>query len=269
MYTEVFLVYYDVLKNDMKNLLLLVIVAFLFACSSKENQSAMAGNKKGLDLEKIDFNEKPLEILKSKIDSSVNNDEDIIDKVDSEAFNYPVNYKTYAWNGENSLYGKAYYSKIIDSIAYFKDIYFNRIAFLVHDGKTVAIFANAEIKSDTVYNDFVKQLDKQFGKRSFSPQTTMDEFYEWTTKDRLIQIDYFTGGSILAMSDKKPEFKQTFDMQMLIFNKDAAKQINQTQQANYAKTKNYKVMHGDFTIYKFDPQKNIILADSLLNEKFK
>jgi len=253
----------------MKNLVLILLSLFLFACSFNENQSAIVSNRKGLDLEKIDFNEEPLEILKAKIDTSVNNDQDITDKGNAEAFNYPVNYKTYAWNGKNSLYGKAYYSKIEDSIAHFKNIYFNRIAFLVHDNKTVAIFANAEIKSDTVYNDFVKHLDKQFGKPSFIPQTTMDEFYEWTTKDRLIQIDYFTGGSIRAMSDKKTEVRQTFDMQMLIFNKDAAKQINEIQQANYAKTKGYKVMHGDFTIYKFDPKKNIILADSLLNEKFK
>jgi len=38
---------------------------------------------------------------------------------------------------------------------------------------------------------------------------------------------------------------------------------------NYAKTKEYKVMEGDFKLYKNDPQKNIVLMDSILNEKFK
>lgn len=252
----------------MKKILVLVVGTFLFACSSKD-QSATITHKPGLDLEKINFNEKPLEILKSKIDSSVNNDQDIIEKGYSAAFDYPVGYKAYAWNGKNSMYGKAYYSKVMDSIAYFKNIYFNRIAFLIHDGRTVAVLAHAEIKSDTVYNEFVKRLDKQFGNPSFRPQTTMDVFYEWTTKDRIIQIDYSTGASITAMSGKSTVVQQTFNMEMLIFDKDAAKQINEIQQANYAKTKEYKAMPGDFTIYKYDPQKNVILADSLLNEKFK
>jgi hypothetical protein len=122
-------------------------------------------------------------------------------------------------------------------MAYFKNIYFNRIAFLIHDGRTVAVLANAEIRSDTVYNEFVKQLDKQFGKPSSRPQTTMDVFYEWTTKDRFIQIDYSTGASMTAMSGKSTIVRQTFDMELLIFNKDAAKHINKIQQANYAKTK--------------------------------
>lgn len=253
----------------MKNFFLLLLSIFLFACFQKDKQSETAVKKIGLDLERIDFTEKPLEILKSKIDTSANNDTGIIKKGYSEPFDYPVGYKLDAWNGKDSFYGKAYYSRTIDSIAYFQNIFFNRIAFLTHNNKTVAILAYAEIKSDTVYNDFVKQLNKQFGEPSFSPQTTQDVFYEWLAKDRYIQIDYSTGMSMSAMSGKDMAVKQTFNMQMLIFNKNAAKDIQAIQQTNYAKTKNYKVMQGDFKLYKDDPQKNIILADSLLNEKFK
>jgi len=133
----------------------------------------------------------------------------------------------------------------------------------------VAVLGNAEMKSDTVYNDLIKQLTKQYGTPSFRPATTMDVFYEWTAKDRYIQIDYSKGMSISAMSGKATEMKQTFNLEMLIFNKDAAKAIQEIQQSNYAKTKNYKIMDGDFKLYKGDPSKNIILADSLLNEKFK
>lgn len=56
---------------------------------------------------------------------------------------------------------------------------------------------------------------------------------------------------------------------MLIFNRGEAAKIDSIQQKNYAKTKEYKVMEGDFKLYKNDPQKNIILMDSILNEKFK
>lgn len=225
--------------------------------------------KRGLDLQRIDFNEKPLEILEFKIDSTANNDASYIKKGYSQPFDYPVAYKFDQWNGKNSFYGKAYYSKIIDSIAYYGDIYFNRIAFLVHKNKTVAILADAEIKSDTVYNDLVAALSKQFGEPTFSPQTTQDVFYEWTSADRHLQIDYSSGASITAISGKDTELKKIFNLQMLIFNKQAAKAIRQLQQANYAKTKNYKVMQGDFKLYTDDPQKNIVLMDSILNEKFK
>lgn len=250
----------------MKSFFLLLLSTVLFSC----NQNTSTFNKKaGLDLEKINFKEKPLELLKSRIDSNVNNDPDYMRKGYSTPFDYPVAYRAEAWNGKDSFYGNAYYSKIIDSIAYYQNIYFNRIAFLTHHNKTVAILANAEIKSDTVYNEFVKQLEKQFGKPTFRPQTTEDVFYEWSAKDRRIQIDYSKGFSMEAMSGKKTEVKQTLNMQMLIFSRAEAAKIDSIQQKNYAKTKEYKVMEGDFKLYKNDPQKNIILMDSILNEKFK
>lgn len=252
----------------MKNYCFLLLSIVMFSCSQKKARSAIFQNKTGLDLERIDFNENPLEILKFKIDSSVNNQEEYVKKGYSAPFDYPVGYKFDPWNGKDSFYGKAYYSKVIDSIAYYQNINFNRIAFLMHKNKTVAILANAEIKSDTVYNDLIKQLNKQYGTPSLRPSTTQDVFYEWTTKNRYIQIDYSKGMSMLAVSGKDTEIKQTFNLEMLIFNKDAAKNIQEIQQTNYAKTKNYKIMDGDFKLYKGDPSKNIILADSLLNEKF-
>jgi len=253
----------------MKNYCFLLLSLLMFSCSQKKVRSTAFQNKPGLDLEKIDFNENPLEILKSKIDSSANSQEEFAKKGYSAPFDYPVGYKFDPWNGKDSFYGKAYYSKVTDSIAYYKNIDFNRIAFLTHKNKTVAVLGNAEMKSDTVYNDLIKQLTKQYGTPSLRPSTTMDVFYEWTTKDRYIQIDYSKGMSISAMSGKATEMKETFNLEMLIFNKDAAKAIQEIQQSNYAKTKNYKIMDGDFKLYKGDPSKNIILADSLLNEKFK
>lgn len=253
----------------MRSFFLLLLSTVLFSCNQNDKHSSAFEKRAGLNLEKIDFKEKPLEFLKSKIDSNVNNDPDYMKKGYSMPFDYPVGYKLEAWNGKDSFYGKAYYSKIMDSIAYYQNIYFNRIAFLTHNNKTVAILADAEIKSDTVYNEFVKQLDKQFGKPTFRPQTTEDVFYEWSAKDRRIQIDYSKGVSMEAMSGKETELKQTFNMQMLIFNRAEAAQIDSIQQKNYAKTKEYKVMQGDFKLYKNDPQKNVILMDSILNEKFK
>ncbi|MBE5318475.1 hypothetical protein IM793_04870 [Pedobacter sp. MR2016-19] len=253
----------------MKSFLLLLLSTVLFSCNQNDKNASALKEKEGLNLEKIDFKEKPIEFLKSKIDSNVNNDPDYLKKGYSMPFDYPVAYKLDAWNGKDSFYGKAYYSKIIDSIAYYQNIYFNRIAFLTHNNKTVAILADAEIKSDTVYNEFVKQLEKQFGKPTFRPQTTEDVFYEWSAKDRRIQIDYSKGVSMEAMSGKKTEVKQTFNMQMLVFSRAEGAKIDSIQQKNYAKTKEYKVMQGDFKLYKNDPQKNIVLMDSILNEKFK
>jgi len=253
----------------MRGFFLLLLSTVLFSCNQNDKHSSAFEKRAGLNLEKIDFREEPLEFLKSKIDSNVNNDPDYLKKGYSLPFDYPVGYKLDAWNGKNSFYGKAYYSKIIDSIAYYRNISFNRIAFLTHNNKTVAVLADAEIKSDTVYNEFVKQLEKQFGKPTFRPQTTEDVFYEWSAKDRRIQIDYSKGFSMEAMSGKKTELKQTFNLQMLIFNRAEAAKIDSIQQKNYAKTKEYKVMQGDFKLYKNDPQKNIVLMDSILNEKFK
>ena len=253
----------------MKSFFLLLLSAVLFSCSQSDKNASALKEKAGLNLEKIDFKEKPIEFLKSKIDSNVNSDPDYLKKGYSMPFDYPVAYKLDTWNGKDSFYGKAYYSKIIDSIAYYQNIYFNRIVFLTHNNKTVAILADAELKSDTVYSEFVKQLEKQFGRPTFRPQTTVDVFYEWSAKDRRIQIDYSKGVSVEAMSGKKMEVKQTFNMQMLIFNRGEAAKIDSIQQKNYAKTKEYKVMDGDFKLYKNDPQKNIILMDSILNEKFK
>ncbi|MEH3115610.1 hypothetical protein [Pedobacter terrae] len=253
----------------MKNLFLVLLGTILFSCKQNDKDAINAVERKGLNLEKLDFNEKPLKILKSKIDSNVNNDPDFMKKGYSMPFDYPVGYKVEAWNGKDSFYGKAYYSKIIDSIAYYQNIYFNRIAFLTHDNKTVAILADAELKSDTVYNEFVKQLERQFGTPTFRPQTTEDVFYEWTANDRRIQIDYARGFSMEVSSGQKTDTREIINMKMLIFNRTEAAKIDSIQQKNYAKTKEYKVMQGDFKLYKNDPQKNIILMGSILNEKFK
>jgi len=78
----------------------------MFSCSQKKAGSTVSQNRAGLDLEKIDFNENPLEILKSKIDSSVNNQEEIVKKGYSELFDYPLGYKFDPWNGKDSFYGK-------------------------------------------------------------------------------------------------------------------------------------------------------------------
>jgi len=214
----------------MKSFFLLLLSAVLFSCNQRDKNALALKEKAGLNLEKIDFKEKPIEFLKSKIDSNVNNDPDYLKKGYSMPFDYPVAYKLDAWNGKDSFYGKAYYSKIIDSIAYYQNIYFNRIAFLTQNNKTVAILADAELKSDTVYNEFVKQLEKQFGTPIFRPQTTVDVFYEWSAKDRRIQIHYSKEVSVEAMSGNKMEVKQTFNMQMLIFNRDEAAKIDSIQQ---------------------------------------
>lgn len=257
------------IPNQYQKVIFLLLLSFsIVACQQKENKT-VAVSPRGIDLEKIDFKEDPLIILKGKIDSNAGGTSSGVSGGFSEAFDYPVAYKFEPWNGDESLYGKAYYSKLIDSIAHYKNIAFNSIAFLVHNNKTVAILADAEIKSDTVYNDFIKQLTKQFGAPSFSPQTTVDKAYEWSGKDRCIQIDYSTGASMTAVSDKAPVVTKTFNMQLLIFEKTAALEIKKIQEANYAKSKDYKVMPGDFKLYKNDPQTNIVLADSLLNEKFK
>lgn len=241
----------------------------MFSCNQQSNKKSVLAKNIGLNLEEITFNEKPLDILKSKIDSGKNEESAFVEKGYSEPFDYPVGYKFEPWNDKDSFYGKAYYSKAVDSIAHYGDLYFDHLAFLEHNSKTVALLATVEVYSDSVYNNLVKKLNKQYGAPSFSPQTDVDVFYEWTSKDRYIQTDYYKGFSVAAMSDKKTEMKETFTIQLMIFNKQAGLEINNIQQKNYLKTKNYKVMPGDFKLYSQDPAKNLELANQLLSEKFK
>lgn len=241
---------------------------FLLACSQKKDPPAVLSAHKGFDLEKISFKENPVALLKANIDSTANAQSEYVEKGYSEAFDYPVGYKLEPWNGDHSFYGKAYYSKISDSIAHYRNLYFDRMAFLTHEGKTVAVLAQADVLSDAIYADLVNVLNNQFGPASFEPQTNVDVFYEWNAGDRYIQTDYYKGAAVTATSNEPMKVQEIFTIQFLIFDREAADEIRKIQESNYAKTQNYRVMPGDFQLYSQDPMKNLLMMNKLLEKKF-
>ncbi len=222
----------------------------------------------GFDLETVTFNEKPLQLLKTALDSSANNQKEYAEKGLSAAFDYPEGYKYNLWNGDHSFYGKAYYSKLLDSIARYKNVYFNRIAFLTHENKTVAVLASAELSSEDIYYNLGKELTKKYGKPSLEPQTNQDVFYEWTTPISYMQTDFYTGTTVTVLPGEQPKTEKTFTMQLLLFEKKAAAALHHIQKENYKKTKTYKIMPGDFQLYSQNPAKNLLMANELLSEKF-
>ncbi len=112
-------------------------------------------------------------------------------------------------------------------------------------------------------------LKSKFGEPTFTPQTDAAYAYEWATKKQRIQVDYSTGQSFTISTENASKFEIEHYLTMVIFEKAAADKINLLQQQNYAKTKSYKVMEGDFKLLKHDPNTNILLADSLIAQKFK
>ena len=254
-------------------------IVFLFlslgiwtGCSDSKNKEHKSLNTleahSGFDLDNVTFNEKPLQLLKTALDSSINSQKEYAEKGLSAAFDYPEGYKHNLWNGAASFYGKAYYSKLLDSIARYKNVYFNRIAFLTHENKTVAVLASAELPAEQSYYNLGKELTKKYGKPSFEPQTGQDVFYEWTTPVSYIQTDFYTGTSVRVSSGEQPKTVKTYTMQLLIFEKNAAAAIHRIQKENYKKTKTYKIMPGDFQLYSQNPDKNLLMANELLSEKF-
>lgn len=241
---------------------------FFCACSQKKDLPDTLTAQKGFDLEKISFNEKPVTLLNTAIDSAANAQIEYAEKGYSEVFDYPVGYKLEPWNGDHSFYGKAYYSKTSDSIARYRNLYFDRMAFLTHEGKTVAVLAQADVLSESVYLDFVKLLNTQFGSPVFEPQTNVDVFYEWNAGDRYLQTDYYKGAAVTAGSNEPMKVEEIFTIQFLIFNREAADEIKKIQESNYSKTQNYRVMPGDFQLYSQDPMKNLLMMNELLDKKF-
>lgn len=238
---------------------------FFGSCGSRSENEL---SSKGFDLSSINFKEDPIKLLGPALDSSINAQEEYAKKGFSQAFDYPVGYKLESWNDSLSFYGKAYYSKTQDSIAHFEDIYFDRIAFLTHEGKTVAVRAEADFLVDSVYQYLGKKLQKLYGEPTFSPQTDQDVFSEWRGEGKYFQTDFYTGGTYTVMSDKAPVHTEVYTVQFLIFNKEAADAIHEIQSQNYHKNKSYKVMEGDFKIYSQDPNRNLTMGNELMSEKF-
>jgi len=251
----------------MKYYSILLSGIFLLACSQKGPLPSLNGHK-GFDLEKISFKEDPVALLNTNIDSTANAQSEYVEKGYSEAFDYPVGYKLEPWNGDHSFYGKAYYSKTSDSMAHYQNLYFDRMAFLTHEGKTVAVLAQADVLSESIYADLVNVLNKQFGSPVFEPQTNVDVFYEWNAGDRYLQTDYYKGAAVTATSNEPMKLQEIFTIQFLIFDREAANEIRKIQESNYAKTQNYRVMPGDFQLYSQDPMKNLGMMNELLEKKF-
>lgn len=252
----------------MKNLIIIMLLASITSCSQKAPKKILV-EKVGLDLEKISFNEDPQALLKGKIDSTENATADFVKEGISDAFDYPTGHKVNKWNGDQSLYGKAYYSKANDSIAHYKDLYFKQIAFLTHQDSTVAVLATAEVTSDTVYPHLIEMFNAQLGEPSFRTPTSTDNFYEWTGKDRYVQIDYSTGGSITVIPGEPVKTENVYTIKFLIFNKSAADEIKKIQDDNYRKTKKYTVLYGDFEIYRLNPDRNVVMMSDIMFGNYK
>lgn len=255
----------------------LILLVTLVSC--RENNPDNITRKKiasTFNLENIPFGETAnnfLQYLNKNISSS-----EVKEKLQAfaDSADYPTNYKIDPWNGSISLYGKSYTTVEMDSMAHYKNMFFSKISILTHEGKLVAVLAenehvtdSLEMESDSTYDQLVTTLTKEIGSPSLSPQTTADVFYEWVKPDRYLQLDFSTGGRITASSNSPNKQEKTFHIQLLIFQKESANNINQIQISNYPKTKNYLVMKGDFALYAQDPAKNLELANKLLSEKFK
>lgn len=251
----------------MKKLILLVLSIISTACSKQANTAQILDVTKGLDLENITFKEDALALLKGKIDST-NVDTGYIREGYSAPFDYPEGYKFNPWNGDASLYGKAYYSTENDSIAHYKDLYFNRMAFLTHNNKLVAVLASGDVPKEELYTRFKNQLQEVYGEPTFSPQTDQDVFYEFSAGDRYLQIDYGKGNSVTFSSDGTMENTSYYTISLLIFNKEAADEIKKIQDDNYKKTGDYKILPGDFKIYKHDPNSNVLMLNEIYSKTY-
>lgn len=252
----------------MKKTLLLILSILAIACNKPLKGTEITTKKKGFDLEKLTFKEDPLEFLKGKIDSTQNVDNDFIKKGYSENFDYPIGYKYEPWNGNESLYGKAYYSTENDSMAYYKGVYFNSVGVLTHNNKLVAVLAYGRVPKEELYTNLKNQLQDEYGEPSFFPQTDQDVFYEFSAGDRYIQMDYSSGTSITVMSNGATESSIYFTIKLVIFNKDAADEIKKIQDANYKKTGDYKVLPGDFQLYKHDPKSNVLMMNEIYDKTY-
>lgn len=252
----------------MKKGFLFLLCIMATACSKQTKELQVTEEKKGFNLEKVSFKEDPLQFLKGKIDSTQNVDTDFVRNGYSENFDYPSGYKYEPWNGNESLYGKAYYSTENDSMAYYKGIYFSRVAFLTRNNNVVAVLAYGKVPKEELYTNLKNQLQDEFGEPSFSPQTDQDVFYEFSAGDRYIQMDYSTGSEVTVSSDAPMKTETYYTIKMLVFNKAAADEIKKIQDTNYKKTGDYKVLPGDFQLYKQDLRSNILMMNEIYDKTY-
>lgn len=252
----------------MKHLITVLLLTLLISCGQK-TQKEVSVEKIGLNLAQINFEEDPQILLSGKIDSSKNATASFIEEGLSDPFDYPTGHKVNKWNGNQSLYGKAYYSKASDSIAHYKDLYFDQISFLTHHNKAVAVLATVAVTSDRIYPHLIDLLNAQYGASSFNRPTTTDEFYEWTGTDRYVQIDYSVGGSITVIPDRPMTTETVYTIKLLIFNKAAADEIKKIQDDNYRKTKKYEILYGDFEIYRQNPERNVVMMSDILSGTYQ
>ncbi|AWG26066.1 hypothetical protein [Flavobacterium kingsejongi] len=239
-----------------------IIVPFLvFALMSCSKKSDTLGENSQFDMEQITFKEQPLVLLKNSIDSSFYN---FGASPYTPGFEYPKDHLVQPWNGADSHYGYSYFSKEIKGIARCYEWDFDVIGFLVDKKQTlVAVTAYGSFKDRKTFEDMVAYLNLNYGDPTFQDTSEAPAYYEWTLKDRIIQIQYQESDELTLSAGQPDITKSVHQVSLLVFEKSHADAIQKTEMDNFYANRTYKTINGNFSILSHYITYNEKLSEAL------
>lgn len=256
----------------------IIVASLLQSCNSNQQKPAIVIKKQAtvldknskFDLEAITFKENPYKLYSKNIltPNDVLYDAQRDGKLTDEILQYKIsNTITDFMDIEiPKNFGYQYRSPELDSIAKFKNIYFNSLSLLTNiNKKPIAFCAETKFTKAGERKKRLAELRKKLGSpnHSFFLENEFSEcVYEWIRADRTIQIKIFDGLTIDANSNGETKKETHYYLDILII---ANKDKNDIYNAHKYEFPDKILYDGKYHSYKeFQFEKNNVFRDNFL-----
>ncbi|MCP2026257.1 hypothetical protein L1276_001401 [Flavobacterium sp. HSC-32F16] len=256
-----------------------LLISILQSCNSNQQNPALVIKKQATVIEKnsefdlmlINFKENPAKLYSKNILNSndVLYDNERDGKLTDEMLQYKItNIITDVMNITipTKKFGYLYKSPELDSIAKFKNIYFNSLSLLTNiDKKPVAFYAETTFSKENERKKNLDEITKKLGNPKYS-YTIGNEFdrrsYEWVLSDRTIQIETSFGFSMSMDSNGNSSNGKYYPLSILIIDN---KNKNDLYKAHEYEFPDKILFKGKYHSYKdFQFEKNTVFEDNFL-----
>lgn len=256
----------------------LLITSILQSCNSNQQNPKIATKKQAtvlsrnsdFDLEVITFKENPSKLYAKNILNSndYSYDAERDGKLTDEMLQYKIsNIITDFMDIEiPKNFGYHYRSPELDSIAKFKNIYFNSLFLLTNiNKKPIAFCAETTFTKAGERKKKLDEIRKKLGSpdHSFFLDRELDQCaYEWIRSDRTIQIKISSGFTITANSNGETKKEMDYSLDILIIANTYKNEIYNAHKYEFPD----KILYdGKYHSYKeFQFEKNNVFGDNFL-----
>lgn len=260
---------------------IITISLLLFSCQSLEKKVEVLEKNSAFNLETINFQEDvprlyskdPLAFDWLKSESADDESDDRYKQVSDDKIKYRINTaitRSLDINVPQQDFGFLYKHPELDSVARFRNAYFNILATLTDlNKKPVAFYAETQYDNKDDRATFIREFVQKYGKASyaFCTDTHFDQCsYEWVLEDRTIQMETSYGVGFSISTNGESKRGKYYKLEMLILENKYKEDIYRAHIYQFGDSIKYRDQYHTPQEMGIDKE-HVFKDDFLLNSK--